>query len=46
MSAMVVVRHKRTGEEFTAWQDPEGLWIEDPEGPGYAWRASDWIVLR
>lgn len=45
MSA-ILVRDRRTGEEFTAYRDPEGLWIEDPAGPGYAWDESNYEEVR
>lgn len=39
---MITVRNRRTGEEVTAYRDPEGLWLEDPTEPGYAWDESEW----
>lgn len=45
MSERVKVRHKRTGEEAVAYRDPEGLWIDDVEDPGYASRESDYEII-
>lgn len=41
----MIVRHKRTGEEHTAYDDDEGLWIDDPSGPGYAQNPKDWEIV-
>lgn len=46
MIRKVWVRHKTTGEEFTAWLDGEmiggveHLWLDDPMDPGYAPRKA------
>ena len=41
----VLVRHKRTGEEYEAYLDLEGLWISDPADPGYV-DEKDWEVIK
>lgn len=32
----VIVIDTQTGEQFNAYVDPEGLWIDDVSNPGYA----------
>lgn len=42
----VIAVFKSTGEEFSAYLDDDGLWIDDLMSPGYAQRESDWRIEK
>lgn len=38
----VTIEDARTGEQFSGWRDPEGLWVSDPCEPGYVAEGTRW----